>query len=77
MEVAAEIRPVLGHNEKAAKAAGTSGGGADGLLYGKIKLAGLNPKLIPAIPSPEKFKASPHYPLYFTNSPFLQQVRGH
>lgn len=71
MSVAAEIR--IGNDRRSKGGAQSSGG--DGLLFGKIKLAGLHPKLVPSIPSPEKFQSSCHYPLFFTNSPFVKQVR--
>jgi hypothetical protein len=88
MKVDAEIRPVVREaaGGKGAAAAATQAqeqtqaspappAAKDGLLYGRVKLAGLHPQLVPAIPSPETFKGSLHYPLYITNSPFVKQVR--
>ena len=79
MTVSAEIRTVS--NGGIAHKAGLeqqkqSVGGQDGLLYGRVKVAGLHPKLVEVMPAPEDFKASSHYPLLMTNSPFVQQVRG-
>ena len=79
MLVSAEIRTVstggIKHKEGLEQHK-QSAGGQDGLLYGRLKVAGLHPKLVEVIPSPEDFKSSSHYPLLISNSPFLQQVRG-
>jgi hypothetical protein len=58
----------MGHADKSA---GTVHGG-------RIHLAGFHRALIPAIPPPEAFEASPHRPLVLTSNPFAaaQKVRG-
>jgi len=75
MSVNAEVRP-LKFTSTGGKAV-PDAGASDGLLHGRVRLAGLHPKLIPAIPAPQKFEESPHYPLILTNSPFVaNQVRS-
>jgi hypothetical protein len=78
----AEIRPVARDGGLSDKLRGLSV--ADGAeqappVAGGMSTKGLHPLLLQpgVVPSREAFKASPHYPLVVTNSPFSKgQVRG-
>ena len=76
MSVTAEIRRVALPAVKEGLETSCSNSGEGELLYGRLRRQGLNPRLATAIPAPERFGTSRHYPLYVTNSPFVKQVRG-
>lgn len=68
MTVSVEIRTTSGGGVRSKAAPGEE------LVHGSVRGKGLHPKLVEVLPPPEAFKASVHYPLLLTNSPFVKQV---
>lgn len=81
MTVVAQVRPaedvaIVRDLKRSPEVEQNGGKESCGLLHGVLNLQGIHPTLVPAIPSPEMFKESVHYPLVMTQNPFAKQVRA-